>query len=116
MVADDVGEALGAFGYSLFEVPVLPMYMRRRQRHPAVGWYPAVHVSVFSSGVTFPGVPVPMLMRPKHRDAVDVWYPAVHVFLFPGRVLPILELLPLSLRSLAPVLTAQRFNDSGPTD
>ena len=58
---------------------LLPTHMRPRHRYSIADWYPAVHISVFSSGVPFSGTPLPALMRPKHRYSVDGWYPAVHM-------------------------------------
>ena len=56
-----------------------PTHVRPKHRDPVAGWYPAVHVSGFSSGVTFAGAPLPTLLRPKHQESVDSWCPAVHM-------------------------------------
>ena len=76
----------------------LPTHMRPRHRDSVAGWYPAVHVSVFSSGVIFSGTPLPTLMRPKHRDSVHSWYPAVHRFVFSSDVTFLVLHYPCPLR------------------
>ena len=68
-----------------FLVSLLPTHMRPI-RDSVAGWYPAVHVSVFSSGVTFSGAPLPTSMRPKHKTSVDGWYSAVHMSVFSSDV------------------------------
>ena len=42
---------------------LLPTHMRPRHKNSVTGWYPAVHVPVFSAGVTFSDTPLPTLMR-----------------------------------------------------
>ena len=56
--------------------------MRPKHNDSVVDWYPAVHVSVFNSDVTFSGDPLPTPMRPKYKDSVAGWYPAVHESVF----------------------------------
>ena len=106
VVAGEGGGALDAFGYPLFEVPVFPPHLRPRHRVSVLGCFPAVHMSVFSLGVTFLVFHFPRPLRPKHRYSVAGWYPAVHVFLLLVRVLPLLDPLSLLLRSLHPVISA----------
>ena len=40
------------------------MPIRLKHNDSVAGWYPAVHVSVFGSGVTFPSASLPTPMRP----------------------------------------------------
>ena len=131
---------------------LLPTHMRPKHRYSVAGWYPAVHVSVFSPGATFSGASLPTSMRPKHNvlidgwytamcmtvlgsdvtflvlhyprllrlkhiDSVAGWYPAVCTFSLPQFGCHLFWSPSLcSLRSLAPLFSAQRFSDGRPTD
>ena len=64
-----------------FLVSLLPTHMRPKHRDSVAGWYPAVQVSVFSSGVTFSGAPLPTPVRSKHKYSVDGWC-SVHMSVF----------------------------------
>ena len=69
-----------------FRCPFYPRTCVASTRDLVAGWYPVVHVSVFSSGVTFSGAPLPTPVRPKHEDSVDGWYSAVHMSVFSSDV------------------------------
>ena len=145
MVADEGREALGAFGYPFSEVSFFPMHirvpgtdfqsltsvlssgvafpgaplptlMRPKNRGSVDGWYPAVHMSVLSWMLLFWPSISHALCVPSTEIQSLAGILQCTFFLFPVRVLHFMGPLSLSLRSLAPVLSAQRFSDSGPMD